>query len=100
MARIDTAALISVSDANKMGLSALIREAEAGHDHVVLRNNKPVAAVMSMQRLEELQQLQDDLSDISLAAARQLTTGSHRTSLDEVLSHLGYTREQLREAGS
>ncbi|HVC34054.1 MAG TPA: type II toxin-antitoxin system Phd/YefM family antitoxin [Chloroflexota bacterium] len=97
MALVDTADLISISDANKLGVSALIRAAETGHDQVVLRNNKPVAAVVSMQRLDELQRLQEDLLDVSLATARMLTTGPDRYSLDEILARFGYTREQLRD---
>ncbi len=54
MALVDTADLISISDASKIGLSALVREAEAGHEQVVLRNNRPVAAVVSIRRLEQL----------------------------------------------
>ena len=97
MALVDTADLISISEASKLGVSALVREAEAGHEQVVLRNNKPVAAVVSMKRLEQLQQLQEDILDISLAAARMLTTGRRLHSLDEVLAQFGYTREQLRD---
>lgn len=97
MALVDTADLISISDANKLGVSALVREAEAGHERVVLRNNKPVAAVVGIKRLEELQQSQEDLLDVSLAAARMLTTGSRRHSLDDVLAQFGYAREQLRD---
>lgn len=97
MALVDTANLISISDASKLGISALVREAEAGNDQVVLRNNKPVAAFVSMKRLEQLQQLQDDLLDISLAAARALTAGPGRHSLDEVLATFGFTRDQLHD---
>jgi hypothetical protein len=60
-----------------------------------LRNNKPVAAMVSMQRMEELQRLEEDLSDISLTLAHMLTAGETRHSLDDVLSRFGYTREQL-----
>ncbi|HYU18992.1 MAG TPA: type II toxin-antitoxin system Phd/YefM family antitoxin [Chloroflexota bacterium] len=95
MALVDTADLISISDASKIGLSALVREAEAGHEQVVLRNNRPVAAVVSIRRLEQLQQLQEDMLDVSLAAARMLTTGPRRRSLDEILIQFGYTREQV-----
>ena len=98
--KVDTEALISVSDANKMGVSALIREAEAGHEYVVLRNNRPVAVVVGMDRFEELQRLQDDLTDVALAAARMLTTGERRYSLDEVLDRFGFTREELRDQGA
>ncbi|HET7770282.1 MAG TPA: type II toxin-antitoxin system Phd/YefM family antitoxin [Chloroflexota bacterium] len=97
MALIDTAALISISEANRLGVSGLVREAEAGNEQVVLRNNKPVAAVVSMKRFEQFQRLEDDLLDVSLAAARMLTTGERRHSLDEVLAQLGYTREALKD---
>ena len=97
MALVDTAELISISDAAKLGVSGLVRDAEAGHERVLLRNNKPVAAIVSMDRLEQLQQLEEDLLDVSLAAARMLTTGPERYSLDEVLARFGYTREQLNE---
>jgi prevent-host-death family protein len=97
MALVDTADLISISEATKLGVSALVREAESGHEQIVLRNNKPVAAVVSMKRLEEFQQLQEDVLDVSLAAARMLSTSPRRHSLDEVLAQFGYTREHLRD---
>lgn len=96
MAYVDTSDLISISEATKLGISGLIRRAEAGHEPVLPRNNKPVAAVVSMERLAELQQLQDDLADVSLAVARQLTTEPARHTLDDVLARVGYTRDDLR----
>jgi prevent-host-death family protein len=95
--QIETADLISITEANKLGISALVREAESGRDKVLIRNNKPVAALVSMERLDELEQLREDLLDIALATARMLTTSDKRYSLDEVLDMFGYTREQLRE---
>ena len=97
MAIVDTADLISITDASKLGVSALVRAAEEGHEQVVLRNNKPVAAVVSIERLEQLQQLQEDMLDVSLAAARMFTSGPRRHSLDDVLAQFGYTRAQLSE---
>jgi antitoxin (DNA-binding transcriptional repressor) of toxin-antitoxin stability system len=96
MARVDTADMLSVTEAAKLGLSRLIRDAEAGQEHVLLRNNQPVAAVVSISRLDEWESLEDDLLDVALAAARALTTGDERHSLDDVLARFGYTREQLR----
>lgn len=95
MAIVDTEDLISISEANKLGVSALIREAEEGRDRIVLRNNKPVAVVMGVDRFEHWQQLQDDLIDITLVAARMLTTSGPSYSLDEVLERFGYTRDEL-----
>jgi len=97
MAHIDTDDLLSITDATKLGISGLVHRAERGHEPVLLRNNKPVAAVMGMARFEQLQHLEEDLLDISLATARMLTTGPTRQTLDEVLSQFGYTREQLRD---
>src|SRR5437879_4047474 len=99
MARVETSSLISISEANKLGVSALVREAEEGRERVVLRNNRPVAAVVGIGRLEELEELrelEDDLLDLALAASRVATTSPRRHSLDEVLARFGYTREQLR----
>src|SRR6478672_9702455 len=98
MALIDTKHMISMADASKRGISALVRDAESGEDQIVLRNNRAVAAVISIERLEQLQQLEDDLADIMLAAARMLTTSPERTALDDVLAEFGYTREEMDDS--
>ncbi len=95
MAIIDTADLISITDASRAEVSALVRAAEEGHEQIVVRNNKPVAAIVSIERLEQFQRLEDDLVDVSLVAARMLTSGPRRHSLDEVLTLFGFSREQL-----
>ena len=100
MAVVHTDDLISISEANKLGIAALARQAEEGRERILVRNNKPVAAVVGIERLERLQQLEDledDLIDITLATARERTSSGERYSLDEVLAMFGYTREQLRE---
>jgi antitoxin (DNA-binding transcriptional repressor) of toxin-antitoxin stability system len=94
---IESDALISISEAAELGVSTLVREAEAGHERVVLRDNRPVAAVVSMARLEQIQALEEDLLDLVLAAARMLTAEPERHRLDEVLAQFGYTRAQLRD---
>lgn len=96
--KVDTRKLISVADANTLGLSGLIKQAEADGERIIVRNSKPVAAVISIQKLEELEavaEAEDDILDVALATARDLTGGEHRYSLDEVLAHFGYSREQL-----
>ena len=97
MAVLDTDDLISVTEANRVGLSGLIKDAESGRKRVVLRNNKPVAAIVGIEYLEEAQHLHEDLTDISLVAARMLTTGDRRFSVDEVLTAFGYSRDDLGE---
>jgi antitoxin (DNA-binding transcriptional repressor) of toxin-antitoxin stability system len=96
MTTIDTNSLLSISEASQKGVSALIRAAEEGRDQVLLRNNKPVAAVVSMRRLDEEQQLREDLADVTMLAARMLTTDGKVSSLDEVLDRFDFTRDELR----
>lgn len=61
-----------------------------------LRNDEPVAAAVSMDRLDHLQLTEEGMADVSLALARMLTTGPERHALDDVLARFGYTRDDLR----
>ena len=96
MANVDTASFISVSEANQLGVSGLIKEAERGHDKVVLRNNKPVAVVVGFERFEDYQRQNEDFEDLALTVARMAASTDRRTSLDEILDRFGCTREELR----
>lgn len=93
MVRVDTATLVSISEVSAKGLSAFIREAEQGRETVFMKNNRPVAALVPMERLAELEEMQD----LALVLARAMTDDGARTGLDEVLEKLGQTREELRQ---
>lgn len=95
---IETTSLISVTDANKRGVSALAADAERGEERILLRNNRPVAAVVSMEHLERVEDRENMIMDLSLTVARELTTSERRHSLDEVLDMFGYSRDDLRAA--
>lgn len=97
MPTVDTKELISVSDAGKIGLSALVKAAERGEQRVLMRNNKPIAAVIGIDALERTEELEERLLDVSLALTRLLTTDERRHSLDDVLDRFGFTREDLNE---
>lgn len=97
MPTLDTRELISVSEAGKLGISALVKVAERGEQRVLLRNNKPVAAVVGIEMLERHEELEERLLDVSLALTRLLTTSERRHSLDDVLDRFGLTREDLDE---
>ena len=92
MVKVDTRSLLSISQASKRGVSRLVRDAERGQEPILLRNNRPVAAVVSIDRLQEL----EDARDLALVAARLTLDSGRRTSLDDVLGRFGATREQLR----
>lgn len=97
MPTVDTKELISVSDAGKVGLSALVKAAERGEQRVLMRNNKPIAAVVGIDVLERTEELEERLLDVSLALTRLLTTSERRHSLDDVLDRFGFTRDELDE---
>lgn len=86
---------IAVGEAARRGIAGLIADAERGEDIVVTRRNNPVAAVVSMRRLEELDELADDLRDLALVVARTATDSGRRTSMDDVLDAFGLSRAQL-----
>ena len=86
---------LSVTEAAQRGVAGLVAEAEQGSDLVVTRRNHPVAAVVGIARLELLEAAESDLRDLALVLARAATDTGRRTSLDDVLTAFGHTRESL-----
>ncbi len=86
---------VPITEASRRGVSRLVADAEHGHPTILRRRSEPVAAVISYQDLQRLQALERDLTDVALVLARAATDTGHRTSLDEVIESLGYTRSQL-----
>ncbi|WP_035857703.1 type II toxin-antitoxin system Phd/YefM family antitoxin [Cryptosporangium arvum] len=90
---------VSVTEAAQRGVAGLVAEAEAGADVVVTRRHQPVAVLVSFQRLEQIDTVLSDLHDLALVLARSATDTGHRTSIDDVLTAFGHTRESLAASG-
>ena len=88
-------ATVSVTEAAEHGLPALIRDAELSGQINVTRRNRPVAAVVSMDRLNEIRTLEADLRTTALVLARMVTDTGVRTSLDEAIAAFGFDRATL-----
>jgi prevent-host-death family protein len=86
---------LTVTEATKRGVAGLVADAERGADLVVTRHRQPVAAVVGVRRLAELEEAAADLRDLALVLARAATDTGRRTSLDDVLTAFGHTRESL-----
>jgi prevent-host-death family protein len=86
---------LSVTEAAQRGVAGLVADAEHGSDLVVTRRHRPVAAVVGIGRLAELEEAAADLRDLALVLARAVTDTGRRTSLDDVLEAFGHTRESL-----
>jgi prevent-host-death family protein len=88
---------LSVTEATRRGVAGLVADAEQGSDLVVTRRHRPVAAVVGIERLTELEEAAANLRDLALAIARTATDSGRRTPLDDVLAAFGHTRESLGE---
>jgi hypothetical protein len=96
--RVDTNDLISVTEASAQGVSKLVSDAEQGRPRVFLRNNKPVAMMVDMataERVERLDELEDDLRLLTIALIRVATTSGRTYTFEEVLDRYGITEEEL-----
>ncbi|MFC4058710.1 hypothetical protein ACFOWE_10415 [Planomonospora corallina] len=95
MTALHHAAELSVTEATQRGVARLVADAEQGADLVVTRRHQPVAAVVSIRRLNELEEAAADLRDLALVLVRAATDTGRRTPIDDVLSAFGHTRESL-----
>jgi len=86
---------VSVTEAAGRGISALVRAASEGHEIVVERRGEAVAAVVGMQRLGELAELEADLRSAALVLTRLATDDGSRTDLEDVIAAFGYDRTEL-----
>ncbi len=95
---VDTERMLGISEANSRGLSKLVQDAEIGRECVLMRNSKPVAAVVpfrKLERLDELETVEDDLRLLAITLTRVLTDSGHRSTFDDVLAHFGLDEADL-----
>jgi prevent-host-death family protein len=76
--------LLSVSAASARGVARLVADAAAGSEVVVTRHHRPVAAVVGIERLHDLDELTADLRDLALVIARSADDRGHHIPLDRV----------------
>ena len=86
---------VSVTDASKRGISRIVADAESGAGVVVERRGKPAAVIVGMNRIQSILEREDDLRSAALVLSRAATDTGSRTSLDEVISALGFDRAEL-----
>src|SRR5439155_1745978 len=69
---------LSVTEATRRGVAGLVADAENGQTLVVTRRRQPVAAVVGMRRLAEIEQTATDVIDLALALIRTATDSGGR----------------------
>jgi len=80
---------LSVTEAGRRGVARLVADAAHGDEVVVERHGTPVAAVIGIDRLRELEALRDDVRDLALAVARVADDDHRRVSLGEAMEAFG-----------
>lgn len=81
--------LMSVTEAQKRGVSGLLQDAEEGRTRVILRHSKPAAAVVSIPRLERMEEIEEDLLLMVATLSRMMSDSGRRHSLDDVAAEFG-----------
>ncbi len=77
---------LSVSAASARGVARLVADAAHGDEVVVTRHHRPVAAVVGLDRLGELEELAADLRDLALVIARTADDDGRRTPLADAIA--------------
>ena len=86
---------LSVSKAAEKGVAAIVRQANEGRDLIVERHGVAIAAIVSMDRFNQLSELERDLRSAALVLSRFASDDGSRTDLDRVITSFGFTRSDL-----
>lgn len=86
---------MTITEASRAGLSALVASAEAGNDIPLSRHGRVVAEVVSAEEIFSLRRDRDTLRDAALVMARFATDSGIRTDLDQAMEVFGFTRAEL-----
>lgn len=96
--RTDTKNLVSVTEFSR-NISRVISSAAEGNYHVILKDNRPTAAVIDMEsaeRLAHLDELEDDLKLMAASLVRLVTDDGTRHAMEDVAAEFGIDLDELR----
>lgn len=90
--------LISVSDVSK-NTSATIAKAAAGETQIILNHNKPIAAIVDIKLLEEIEEYLFEQHLLEVVRSRVLDANGNEKPLEELLEGSVSLEEMLAELG-
>lgn len=73
------------------GSARWVKAAEDGRDVIIAKNNRPAAALVGMERLQQIEDREENLSLMALALVRTATDNGNRTELHDFIAELGLT---------
>ncbi|WP_280233879.1 type II toxin-antitoxin system Phd/YefM family antitoxin [Nocardia cyriacigeorgica] len=91
MVSIPTSNFVGVTDVSR-DTSRYISAASEGESFLVMKNNRPMAAIVSpeiIDRLRELDEREQDMRLLMMALSRIVTDSGNRHDLDDVAAELG-----------
>jgi antitoxin (DNA-binding transcriptional repressor) of toxin-antitoxin stability system len=97
MAALHDAQVMSITAVSQRGVARLVSEAEKGSAVVLIRRQRPVAVLLGITRLAEIEEVASDLHDLALVLVRASTDTGRRMPLDDVITAFGHTRASLTE---
>jgi len=83
---------LSVTEASRRGIARLVADAAHGVEVVVERHGRALAAIVAIERFDELTRLRDDLRDLALVVGRAAADDGRRSALDDVVDAFGRAR--------
>ncbi|WP_176562325.1 type II toxin-antitoxin system prevent-host-death family antitoxin [Mycolicibacterium palauense] len=73
--------------------SRLVAAAADGRYFIISKNNRPTAALVGIERLQELEDREENIALLALALTRMATDNGNRTELRDFIDELGLTDE-------
>ncbi len=95
--KVDTRDIRSATQVGR-NFGAVTDEVEAGHTIVVMKNNRPVGVVAPlelMERLDAIDEREDDLRLLAVALVRSFTDTGARHDWIDVAAELGIDLDQI-----
>jgi prevent-host-death family protein len=71
--------------------SRLVSDAAQGRDVIITKNSRVVAALVGIDRFQDLEDREENLALLTAALARLATDNGNRTDLDDFIGELGLT---------
>lgn len=86
---------VSISDLTKAGAKAIFDNLNKEKSKIILRNNKPIAALVSPERYQELLEKEEDLQLLEMAISRKENNPS-LTSMEDFFKEFNIDNEYLK----
>jgi hypothetical protein len=87
--------LLSVDEAARLGIVGLFDLVNPGGYVFIEGEGQKVAVLVHPERLNALLELEEDIRDLTVISDRLANDSGRRIPLDEVISELGFSREEL-----